>query len=225
MIASDVTGVTIGGDRTLGEGNLVSGNNAAGIKIWGHDNFVYGNRVGTNAAGTAALANQAAGVQVEIGPNNTIGGAGNLGNLVSGNAEAGIMLSGQGAYAGAVGTVITNNIVGLDATGATPGAERRGASISARARRGSSPTTRSPATPAAAWRSGRARRAPRSRATGSVRTAGWGSTWRRTASSRTTAGRRRHRMGTTGRTTPCSARRRRATSRCRSTARRTRPSR
>ena len=119
MIEQGVTGVTIGGDRSLGEGNLVSGNNAAGIKIWGHDNFVYGNRVGTNQAGTAALPNQAAGVQVEIGPNNTIGGAGNLGNVVSGNAESGIMLSGQGAYAGAVGTVITHNIVGLDATGAT----------------------------------------------------------------------------------------------------------
>ncbi len=120
MIEGGVSGVTIGGDRSLGEGNLVSGNNAAGVKIWGHDNLVYGNRIGTNAAGTAAVPNHLAGINVEVGPNNVIGGAGNLGNLVSGNVGSGIFLSGQGAYAGAVGTVITNNIVGLDAAGSTP---------------------------------------------------------------------------------------------------------
>ena len=135
------------------------------------------------------MPNHAAGVQVEIGPNNEIGGAGNLGNLVSGNAEAGIMLSGQGAYAGAVGTVITNNIVGLNAAGSTP-VPNTAYGVDIREGAAGVVTDNTIAGNASAgvvvWQG--ATGSTKSRATGSAPTAGWASTWRLTASPRTTPG-------------------------------------
>ena len=118
MIDRDVSGVQIGGDSTLGEGNLISGNSAYGIKIWGTGNSVFGNFIGTNATGTAALANTKFGIHVEIGPGNVIGGTGpGQRNVIAGNGLSGIALTGQGSYAGAVGTVITGNLIGLNAAG------------------------------------------------------------------------------------------------------------
>ncbi len=118
MIASGVSGVQIGGDTTAGEGNVISGNSAYGVKIWGTGNSVFGNLIGTNAAGTAALPNVKFGIHVEVGPNNVIGGAApGQRNVISGNLAAGIALTGQGAYAGATNTQITGNYIGLNAAG------------------------------------------------------------------------------------------------------------
>ena len=104
---------TIGG-TAAGAGNLISGNTGYGIDmsdIGATDNLVVGNRIGTNAAGTAALAN---GGGVLIGaPDNTIGGttAGAL-NLISGN-HMGVRIDG----ASATGNLIIGNQVGTDFTG------------------------------------------------------------------------------------------------------------
>ncbi|MGV3723275.1 MAG: hypothetical protein ACO1SX_20435, partial [Actinomycetota bacterium] len=63
---------TIGGN-TNGARNVISGNNGPGISI---DNVssltVQGNYIGTNAAGTAALANSGSGILVDVGLTNSL---------------------------------------------------------------------------------------------------------------------------------------------------------
>src|SRR5207244_1370821 len=71
------------------------------------------NYVGTNAAGTAAMAN-GFGIHVMDGTSITIGSASaGMGNLISGNTTAGIAIDASTSL-----TVIGNN-VGLDITGTT----------------------------------------------------------------------------------------------------------
>ena len=82
---------TIGG-TAAGAGNLLSGNNFEGIYIAAgvESILVQGNYIGTNATGTAALANGQEGID-DHGLNNTIGGTAiGAGNVISGNAAEGI---------------------------------------------------------------------------------------------------------------------------------------
>ena len=82
---------TIGG-TAAGAGNLLSGNNFEGIYIAAgvESILVQGNYIGTNATGTAALANGQEGID-DHGLNNTIGGTAiGAGNVISGNADEGI---------------------------------------------------------------------------------------------------------------------------------------
>ena len=90
-----------------------------GIVFDGSDvtgNLVAGNYIGTNVAGTAAIANMFDGVRV-IGSglaNNTIGGASaGTGNLISGNTGEGIEINGPGTS----GNVVAGNLIGTDVTG------------------------------------------------------------------------------------------------------------
>ncbi len=108
---------TIGG-ATAGMGNLISGNTADGVAISGSfRNFVAGNMIGTDGAGTIALANSI-GVEVDSGGSgNTIGGVTGTyypftggSNLISGNTT-GISDSGGG------GNLIEGNLIGTNATG------------------------------------------------------------------------------------------------------------
>jgi hypothetical protein len=95
-----------------------------GLEVWGDDNVVQGNRFGTNADGTAAIANNVA-IAVEGGDNNQIGGTGqDEGNVISGTAfcaitiDAGDDASEAGFDGGsAVGTVVEGNKIGTDVTG------------------------------------------------------------------------------------------------------------
>ena len=108
-------GNTIGGD-TPGERNVISGNWDDGIEIGGEtatDNVVSGNYIGTNAAGTSALANAWQGVWLSA-PSNTIGGdtTGER-NIISGNGSHGIVISGLGATS----NTISGNYVGTDYNG------------------------------------------------------------------------------------------------------------
>ena len=116
-IGGGATGNTIGG-TAAGAGNVASGNNGSGIDITGAQtnfNVVVGNFAGTNAAGTAAVANQNAGILIQSGAqDNTIGGSAAADrNLVSGNVLAGIAFY----LAGASGNVAEGNWVGLNAGG------------------------------------------------------------------------------------------------------------
>jgi hypothetical protein len=100
-----------GGNRIVG--NVVSGNTGfAGIALGGvqsaggpstrlgaltstagdgSGNVVAGNRIGTNAAGAAAVANRGFGISVDGGSGMTIGGtSGGQGNVISGNGSDGI---------------------------------------------------------------------------------------------------------------------------------------
>jgi len=119
----DAPGVTIGGSGA-GEGNLISGNGDDGIAVRGSDDAVIqGNRIGTNAAGDAALGNGvdsskvAAGIFVADSANALIGGSGaGEGNLISGNIGRGLLVSRPKTQ----GARIEGNLIGTDATGSLP---------------------------------------------------------------------------------------------------------
>ena len=87
-------GNTIGGSNS-GSRNVISGNAADGILIAGTGatgNKVQANFIGTNAAGSAAVANQLYGIEISQ-PNNTVGGLmSGMRNVVSGNVKSGVVL-------------------------------------------------------------------------------------------------------------------------------------
>lgn len=111
---------TIGGSAS-GAGNLISGNLGNGIDVENTpsaNTVIQGNRIGTNAAGTAALPN-VSGIAAES--TTLVGGANpGEGNLISGNLDTGIILGNVGPGR------VQGNLVGTNAagTGAVPnGAE------------------------------------------------------------------------------------------------------
>jgi len=115
VLVQDSDTNTIGG-TTGAARNVISGNTTDGVQLAGVDaigNVVEGNRIGTNAAGDAALAH-ATGVRLENGANgNTIGGATSAArNLISGNA-IGVDIQGGGT----TGNVVAANYIGTNATG------------------------------------------------------------------------------------------------------------
>ncbi len=118
--AIGTTGNLIGGTAP-GDGNLISGNSAYGIELWtgATATVIQGNRIGVNAAGTAALPNGSGGVHVASTgvAGSVIGGATAAArNVISGHSASnafGIQLSG----AGVTGTVIQGNYIGTDVTG------------------------------------------------------------------------------------------------------------
>jgi hypothetical protein len=128
QIVDGATNTTIGG-TSAADRNVISGNTGAGVYLSSPDNGVVieGNYIGTNATGTAALANGrgiAAGPdgnwQNEPGPTNvTIGGTAlGAGNLVSGNGLGSQMNGSLGIGLGGVsGFTIQGNLIGTDATG------------------------------------------------------------------------------------------------------------
>ena len=114
--------VTIGGSVS-GEGNVVSATGDGGsalvgraIEIRNSDGIaIAGNRVGTNAAGTAALGNADEGIYIDSSRDVRIGGPGDDdGNLVSGNGGVGIWV--DSSYR----VDIEENIVGTSQDGNQP---------------------------------------------------------------------------------------------------------
>jgi CSLREA domain-containing protein len=108
-----------GGDSTqvggaaAGAGNLISGNVSVGLFIHHESkgNLIQGNRIGTNAAGEAAVPGGYYGIYM-CGDNNQIGGAApGQGNLVSGNGT-GIWVSSS-----STGSFIQGNQIGSNAGG------------------------------------------------------------------------------------------------------------
>ena len=112
-------GLVIGGDANTvggtvaGASNLISGNEGNGVEISGVGNLVVGNQIGTDLAGTIAVANSI-GVILGFAPDNTIGGtAPGAGNLISGNTNRGVSVEGSGPTS----DLIEGNRIGTDATG------------------------------------------------------------------------------------------------------------
>jgi hypothetical protein len=99
---------TIGGTAP-GAGNLISGNNVGvGIDAGG---VIQGNLIGTDYKGTKALANNT-GIDL-FDQNNLIGGiVSGARNIISGNRQDGISISGSG-------NVVESNYIGTDITGTT----------------------------------------------------------------------------------------------------------
>jgi CSLREA domain-containing protein len=92
-------GMTIGGTTALTR-NIISANEDSGVDIQNFGNTlairIIGNHIGTNVAGTAALANASAGVHVMNTTGVEIGGtAAGVGNLISANTYHGIWLEGS----------------------------------------------------------------------------------------------------------------------------------
>jgi uncharacterized repeat protein (TIGR01451 family) len=111
--ASNTIGGTAAADR-----NLISGNAFRGVLIDGvgtNTNQVLGNYIGTNAAGTAAVANDA-GIAISGGAQSNIIGSGAAGgrNVISGNTNDAIGIGGSGTNA----NVVKGNYIGLDVNGA-----------------------------------------------------------------------------------------------------------
>ena len=111
----DAGGAMIGGSVS-GDSNLISGNGADGIKIYGSQPaavIIAGNKIGTDSGGTRAVPN-ADGVVIFSFPNVTIGGtvSGDA-NVISGNTNYGIYLYGTGT----TGTLIAGNKIGTDVNG------------------------------------------------------------------------------------------------------------
>ncbi|MDB6052824.1 MAG: repeat-containing protein [Verrucomicrobiales bacterium] len=103
------------GGTTPGSRNIISGN-AVGVYIGGgsYSNAVLNNYIGTTPNGTSILANNGVGILIESAYGNQIGGTNlNEGNLISGNAAAGILLSSRLC----TNNVILGNLIGVDATG------------------------------------------------------------------------------------------------------------
>ncbi|RYD22422.1 MAG: hypothetical protein EOP88_08180 [Verrucomicrobiaceae bacterium] len=100
---------TIGGGVNASR-NVISGNTDAGIWITGEgvdSNSVLTNRIGTNAAGTAALPNTFAGIYVISGASDNV----ISNNVLSGNTGEGLRLAGSGTH----GNLVTGNSAGVDA--------------------------------------------------------------------------------------------------------------
>ncbi|MFP6669519.1 MAG: NosD domain-containing protein [Pirellulales bacterium] len=74
--------------------NVISGNDEPGLRISGKsstDNRILRNLIGTDFSGSVAVGNKA-GIDIRGGTHNQIGGRGDLGNTISGNQTAGILL-------------------------------------------------------------------------------------------------------------------------------------
>ena len=128
-VHSAATNITIGG-AAAGAGNVISGNGGQGIEIRDlgtNGNVVRGNRIGTNAAGTAAIPNVIAGISIDgRTANNIVGGTvANEGNLIAFNTGDGIHVVEGGNPAGsATGSWATRSIrtalgIDLNADGVT----------------------------------------------------------------------------------------------------------
>ena len=111
-VSTTAVGLQIGGTTAV-QRNVVSGNSSDGLSIFGGSLIVVqGNYVGTNAAGTAAVANAGIGVYLNTSVTSaTLGGtAAGAGNVISGNTNHGAWLSGAA-------TTVQGNTVGLNAAG------------------------------------------------------------------------------------------------------------
>lgn len=126
----NIIGTNADGVGDEAEGNVVSGNGGTGIGIWGPEpgnNRIAGNLIGTNLSGASPLGNLRSGVGIWDTGNNQVGGRTPVErNIISGNAQYGVMIQ----YAGAEENVVQGNYIGTDATGTVSlGNQRNGISV------------------------------------------------------------------------------------------------
>ncbi len=103
----------VGGTNVLAR-NVISANKQSGVAIESNSvaNIVAGNYIGLDALGANALANGFNGVSIASGTNNVIGGVdSSAGNVISGNTEYGVRISGGTL------TLVQGNRIGTDASG------------------------------------------------------------------------------------------------------------
>lgn len=107
---------TIGG-TTNGSRNVIAGNTGNGITLFDPGttgNLIAGNYIGTTAAGTAALPNNADGIGIFGVQGNTVGGTSAVArNVISGNTFDGISIAGTGTNL----NLVEGNFIGTNAAG------------------------------------------------------------------------------------------------------------
>ena len=101
---------TLVGGATVADRNLISGNSNSGVRVLSATNVVLrGNRIGTNAAGTAGLSGGASGIEASGAIGVVVGGSGTgQGNLISGDYRGLYLVSTTGA-------IVRGNLIGTDA--------------------------------------------------------------------------------------------------------------
>ena len=107
---------TIGG-TAAGAGNVISGNDGYGIGISASGataNIVQGNLIGTNAAGTAGIANSKQGVYISAGAANTVvgGTSAGAGNTIGYNTLDGVALKSDAGSGTAFGVTRSSRTAG-----------------------------------------------------------------------------------------------------------------
>jgi hypothetical protein len=99
------------GEGPLGEGNLLSGNGINGIILYGNNNIIRGNLVGTDSKGSKAMANYYGIFISEWCKDTIVGGTEEgEGNVISGNTWANMDTWGNHAQ-------VIGNLIGLDISG------------------------------------------------------------------------------------------------------------
>ena len=95
LITTGSLGNTIGGNAT-NQRNTISGNGGPGIRIDNsYNNIVAGNFIGTDITGSGAIANGGGVSIIDGAVGNSIGGlTSGLGNIISGNAAEGVLVTG-----------------------------------------------------------------------------------------------------------------------------------
>jgi hypothetical protein len=120
VVIDNSTSAVVGG-AAANEGNLLSGNTQSGIVFSNASSnaIIKGNIIGTNLAGSAALANGEHGINIYTSVLNTIigGGLAGEGNLISGNTLYGINNDVNSAGAVIQGNKIGTNMAGTAAIG------------------------------------------------------------------------------------------------------------
>src|SRR5262249_5806603 len=131
-------GITVGGTTpgpangvlNNADTNIISGNHASGVFVSGTatgfngsptGTVIEGNLIGTDPTGTRAVANGAYGVLISGSSGNVVGGPTGTpgtgpGNLISGNAQAGIQLINPGGST-VTGNVVLGNLIGTNING------------------------------------------------------------------------------------------------------------
>jgi parallel beta-helix repeat protein len=108
--------VVIGG-TAAGAGNLISGNANEGIELASTVNgaIVQGNRIGTNAAGTGAIANAETGIDIDGGSVHLIGGTtSGAGNVIAYNGHGGVSVDGGSGHAILGNSIHSNGRLGIN---------------------------------------------------------------------------------------------------------------
>src|SRR5262249_5655137 len=109
----DTSSVTVGGSPAAAR-NIISGNGANGVAVSGSGtgNVVLGNTIGLSATGTPTRPKPAGVTRPGVTSRKVGGSWAAVGNVLSGNTNAGIVVNGNGT-----GTIIEGNFVGTNAAG------------------------------------------------------------------------------------------------------------
>jgi parallel beta-helix repeat protein len=108
--------IAAGGAGSTVKGLVINLYSGAGIVIFGNNNLIVCNYIGTNVAGTTDNGNTGDGITIDSGSDNTIGGVSTADrNLISGNNANGILI--RRSVAPASGNKVLGNYIGTNSAG------------------------------------------------------------------------------------------------------------